>query len=47
MDTMRGKGGDGMNWEIGVDILILYIKQTTNENPLYGTGNSAQCSVVT
>ena len=29
MDTKRGKGGSGMNWEIGIDIytpLILCIK---------------------
>ena len=39
-----------MNWEIGVDIyilLIICIKQRTNENLLYSTGNSTQCSVVT
>ena len=39
-----------MNWEIGTDIytlLILCIKQITNENLLYSTGNSTQCSVVT
>ena len=34
--------GDGMNWEIGTDIYIvlkLCIKQVTNENLLYSTGN--------
>ena len=39
-----------MNWEIGIDIyklLILCIKQITNENVLYSTGNSTQCSVMT
>ena len=39
-----------MNWEIGIDIytlLTLYIKEITNENLLYSTGNSTQCSVVT
>ena len=39
-----------MNWEIGIDIytlLILCIKKITNENLLYGTGNSTQHSVVT
>ena len=43
-------GVGGMNWEIGIDIytlLILCIKQITNENLLYSTGNSTQCSVVT
>ena len=47
MDTKGGKGG-GMNWEIGIDIYtLLCIKQITNENLLYRTGNSTQCSVVT
>ena len=39
-----------MNREIWTDIytvLILCIKQITNENLLYSTGNSTQCSVVT
>ena len=44
MDTKGEKGwGDGMNWEIGIDIytlLILCIKYITNENLLYSTGNS-------
>ena len=36
----RGKEG-GMNWETGIDIYaLLPIKQITNENQLYGTGNS-------
>ena len=44
----RGKGEDGMNWEIGIDIYTpLRIKQITNENLLYSTGNSTQCSVIT
>ena len=37
----------GMNWENGIDTYtLLGIKQITNENLLYTTGNSAQCSVV-
>ena len=39
----REEGRGGMNWEIGIDIytlLILCIKQITNENLLYSTGNS-------
>ena len=35
-----------MNWEIEIDIytvLMLCIKQTTNENLLYSTGNSVLC----
>ena len=48
MDT-KGKGGGGMNWEIGIDIysIDMCIKQITNENLLYRTGNSTQCSVGT
>ena len=49
--TPRGeRGGGGMNWEIGIDIYtlsILCIKQITNENLLYSSGNSTQCSAVT
>ena len=44
----EGKGG--LNWEIGIDAytsLILCIKQVTNENLLYSSGNSSQSSVVT
>ena len=51
MDTKGEVGGRvGMNWEIGINIytlLILCIKYITNENLLYSTGNSTQCSVVT
>ena len=39
-----------MNWDIGIDkytLLILCVKQITNENLLYSSGNSAQGSVVT
>ena len=37
-----------MDWETGIDIhTLLCIKQTTDENLLYITGNSTQCSVVT
>ena len=46
----KGEKGDGMNWEIGIDIytlLVLGIKEITNENLLYSTGNSTQCSMVT
>ena len=46
-DTKGGREG-GMNWEIGIDICtLLCIKWITNENLLYSTGNSTQCSVVT
>ena len=37
----------GINWEIGIDIYTrLYIKQITNKNLLYSTGNSTQYSVM-
>ena len=50
IDTSRAKMGSRMNWEIGIDIytlLILCIKQTTNENLLYSSENPIQCSVET
>ena len=40
-----GKGG-GMNWESGIDIHILLLKQITNKDLLYSTENSAQYSVM-
>ena len=37
-----------MNWEVGTDVYtLLCVKQMTNENLLYSTGNSTQHSVVT
>ena len=40
-------GGGGMNQEIGIDIYtLLYIKQITNKDLLYSTGNSTQYSVM-
>ena len=45
MDTKGERVGSGMNWENGVDIYTLScIKQTTNENLLYSTGDSTGCS---
>ena len=39
--------GCGNHWETGVDIYtLLYIKQGTNEDPLYSTGNSIQYSIM-
>ena len=35
-----------MNWETGIDmsrLFILHIKQVTDENLPYSTGNSSQC----
>ena len=44
----QGGSGGGINWEIGIDIYtLLSIKQITNENLLYSTGNFTQCSMVT
>ena len=46
----EGKRADGRNWGPGIDIytlLILCIKYITDENMLYSTENSTQCSVVT
>ena len=45
----KGWGGEGgINWEVENDILtLLYIKQITNKNLLYSTGNSTQYSVMT
>ena len=37
----------GINWEIGTDTYtLLYIKQITNKDLLYMTGNSTQYSVM-
>ena len=37
----KGWGRAGMDGEIGIDMYTLIcIKQITNENPLYSTGNS-------
>ena len=47
MVTKEERGG-GINCEIGIDIyILLYIKQITNKNLLYSTGNSTQYSVMT
>ena len=37
-----------MNWETGTDVyILLQIKQITNKDLLYSTGNSTQYSVMT
>ena len=44
----RGKVGRRINWEIVIDIYtLLYIKQITNKNLLYSTGNSTQYAAMT
>ena len=45
MVTREERGG-GINWEIGIDTLP-YIKEITNKDLPYSTGNSAQYSVMT
>ena len=50
MDTKGVEKGVGKNWETGNDVftlLILSMKQVTNENLLYCTGNPTQCSLAT
>ena len=43
----QGVRGGGINWEIGIDIYtLLYIKQISNKDLLYSTGNSTQYSVM-
>ena len=42
-----GKMGGGINWKIGIDIYtLLYIKQITNKDLQYSTGNSTQYFVM-
>ena len=37
-----------IDWEFGIDMYtLLYLKQMTNKDLLYSTGNSAQYSVIT
>jgi len=44
----RGKEGGWINLETGINkCTLLYIKQITNKDLLYSTGNSIQCSVMT
>ena len=46
----KGKGGGegGIKWESGIDIYTSpYLKQITNKDLLYSTGNSAQYSGIT
>ena len=43
----RGWGEGGINWEIGIDTYaLLYIKQITNKDLQYSTGDSTQYSVM-
>ena len=43
----RGKVWGGINQEFGINIYtLLYIKQITNKDLLYSTGNSTQYSVM-
>ena len=38
----QGGKKSGMNWETGMDLYTLCIKQITKENLLFSTGNSTQ-----
>ena len=43
-----GRWRGGIDWEFGIDMYtLLYLKQITNKDLLYSTGNSAQYSVIT
>ena len=43
-----GGGGEGVDWEFGIDMYtLLYLKQITKKDLLYSTGKSAQYSVIT
>ena len=45
---VMGVRGEGINWETGIDIYtLLYVKQITNKDLLYSTGNSTPYSVMT
>ena len=44
----KGERGGGINQEFGINIYtLLYIKQITNKDLLYSTGNYAQYFVIT
>ena len=44
----REEWGGGINWEIGIGTYtLLYIKEITNKDLLYSSGNSTQYSVMT
>ena len=50
MIMFNGGGGKGrwINWETGNDMyMLLYIKQVTDKDLLYSTGNSTQYSLMT
>ena len=43
----QGLRGEGINWEIEIDIYtLLYVKQITNKNLLYSTVNYTQYSAM-
>ena len=47
VDPELGGRGNGMNWEIGIDIYTLpCVKQIASGNLQYSAGSSAGCSVV-
>ena len=45
---LMAKGKGGKDWEFGMDKhTLLYLEWITNKDPLYCTGNSAQCYIIT
>ena len=47
MFTKGERGWGGINWELGIHIYtLLWIKQITNRDLLYSTGDSTQYSVI-
>ena len=48
LQIVKGASGEGIKWEIGVDMqTLLYITLVTNKNLLYSTKTSTQCSAMT
>ena len=42
-----GEGVGGINWKVGIDMYtLLYIKQKTNKDLLYSTGNYVQYPII-
>ena len=48
MVTSREGWWGGIDYEFGIDMyILLYLKQVTNKDLLYSTGNATQYSVIT
>ena len=47
MVTSRDRSGGDRDWELGTDkCTLLYLKQITNKDLLYSTGNATQYSII-